>query len=105
MRIATTSGTRTFNIVLRDYKATDDGAYTVNLFNKNTQEESTIAITGQTNSVIQANMNQLVVTLTDTYTEGDEFSFYITGTGESVVLHRNKIFITDQTPQNYNIDG
>lgn len=105
MRVITTSGTRSFNIVLRDYKTTDNGTYTVYVYNKNTQAESEISITGQTNSVIQANMNQLSVTITDTYNEGDEVSFYITGTGETNVLHRNKIFFTDQTPQNYNIDG
>lgn len=105
MRIISTSGTRSINVVLRDYKATDNGTYTVNLYNKNTGVESTIALTGQSNSVIQANMNQLAIQFTDTYAEGDEFSFYVVGTGETEVLHRNKIYVTDQVTQNYSIDG
>ena len=105
MRVISTSGTRSINVVLRDYKTTDNGTYTVTLYNKNTGVESTLSLTGESNAVIQNNMNQLNIPFTATYNEGDEFSFYVTGTGETEVLHRNKIYVTDQVTQNYNING
>ncbi len=105
MRVISTSGTRSINLVLRDYKTTNDGNYTVYLYNKNVGNTVEKLITGQTNSVIISNMNQISIQFTEDYLEGDEFNFYITGTGETKVLHRNKIYVTNQVTQNYSIDG
>ena len=105
MRVTTTSGERDIFVVLRDYSVNKEGDYTVHVFNKNTQAESQILLTGYTEQSIQATMNQLKIKILDTYNEGDEVSFYVTGTGETKVLHRNKILFTDQTPQDYNING
>jgi hypothetical protein len=105
MRVTTTSGVRNIYVVLRDYALNNSGDYTVNVFNKNTQSETEILLTGQTEAIIVSNMNQLKIELSNTYSEGDEVSFYVTGTAETKVLHRNKILFTDQVPQDYNIDG
>lgn len=102
MRVLTLSGTRTFNIVLRDY-AVSTNIYVVNLHNEGTNVKSTLTIT-KTVAQIQANLDQLEVTVTDTYLEGEEFSFYVTGQSETVILHRNKLFFTSQIPQNYTIN-
>lgn len=98
MRVITTSGTRSFYVVLRELAASEN--YDVVLKNESTKVVSTIQLT-QTATQINDNMYQLEITFTDTYNEGDEFSFYIVETGGTTVLHRNKIFVTDKVPQNY----
>lgn len=100
MRILTTSGTRSFNVVLRQLATGND--YDVVLYNENTGGVSTVTVTS-TNQQIIDNMDQLQVTITSDFNEGDEYSFYIVENGESVILHRNKLFFTDKTPQNYSL--
>ena len=98
MRVITTSGTRSFNVVLRELAVSNN--YDVVLYNESTKAVSTINVT-KTNTEIIDNMNQLNVEVTDTFNEGAELSFYIVENGQSVVLHRNKLFATDKVPQNY----
>lgn len=98
MRVITTTGTRSINLVLRDLAASND--YDVVLKNESTKVESTIQVTS-TQSTINANLRQLNVPFTLDYNEGDEMSLKVIETGQTEVLHRNKIFVTDKTPQNY----
>lgn len=105
MRVLKLDESQSFYIVLRYYAENVEGDYTVHLFNKNTQEETQITLTGQTEVIISSQMNQLDVTIPDAHIEGSEYSFYVTGTNETKVLHRNKLFFTNQTTQDYNIDG
>jgi hypothetical protein len=98
MRVISTSGSRSFYIVLRELAASDN--YDVVLKNESTKVVSTIQLT-QTPTQIDNNMYQLSITFTDTYNEGDEFSFYVVETGGTTILHRNKIFVTDKVTQNY----
>lgn len=100
MRIITTSGSRSIDVVLRDLAASND--YDVIITNESTKASTTLNVTS-TESAIDANMRQLNIPITDTYNEGDELSFYIIETGTTEVLHRNKIFVTDQVPQDYSI--
>ena len=102
MRVLQLTGTRTFDVVLRDYAIGTD-TYDVNLFNENTGATSVVSVT-KTVAEIQTNLDQLQVTITSTFNEGDEYSFYITGNAETVVLHRNKLFFTDKVPQNYTVN-
>ena len=103
MRVLTLTGTRTFNVVLRDY-ATSTIRYNIIIFNENTRQNETEIEISKTVSEIQANMNQLEITYTADRVEGDELSFYVVGKGESKILHRNKLFFTAKTPQNYTIN-
>jgi len=98
MRVITTSGTRSFNVVLRELATSNN--YDVVLYNESTKATSTINVT-KTNTEIIDNMDQLNVEVTDTFNEGAELSFYIVENGETVILHRNKLFVTDKVPQNY----
>ena len=58
---------------------------------------------------IKTNLNdnngQLAFNITETYLEGDELTLKVTSTDGNTIYHRNKIFVTDQTPQYYNING
>jgi len=98
MRVITTSGARSINVVLRELAVSDN--YDVVLFNESTKVESTIQVTA-TESDINANLRRLNIPFTLDYNEGDEFSFKVIETGGTVILHRNKLFITDKDPQNY----
>jgi len=103
MRVLDLTGTRTFNVVLRDY-AIETVRYNVIIFNENTRQTEAQIEVSKTVEEIQANMNQLEITYTADRVEGDELSFYIVGKGESEILHRNKLFFTAKTPQNYTIN-
>lgn len=103
MRVLTLTGTRTFNVVLRDY-AISTVRYNVILFNENTRQNETEIEISKTVAEIQANMNQLEITYTADRVEGDELSFYVVGKGEDKILHRNKLFFTAKTPQNYTVN-
>jgi len=103
MRVLTLTGTRTFNVVLRDY-AISTIRYNVIVFNENTRQNEQQIELSKSISEIQANMNQLEITYTADRVEGDELSFYVVGKGESKILHRNKLFFTSKTPQNYTIN-
>ena len=103
MRVLTLTGNRKFNVVLRLHKRFSN-SYEVVLFNENTrQNEDSITVVA-TNEQIIANMNQLEITYTEDRLEGDEFSFYIVQPNSNTVLHRNKLFFTAKTPQNYTIN-
>lgn len=98
MRVITTSGSRSINLVLRGLAVSTD--YDVILKNESTKVVSTINVTS-TESAIDDNLRQLNIPFTDTYNEGDEMSLKVIETGQTEVLHRNKIFVTDKVPQNY----
>lgn len=98
MRIITTSGTRSINLVLRDLAASND--YDVIFTNESTKDEFTINVTA-TESQIDTNLRQLNIPFTDTYKEGAEMSLKVIETGGSTILHRNKLFVTDKNPQDY----
>ena len=103
MRVLTLTGNRTFNVVLRIHKRFSL-RYEVVLFNENTrQNESSITVEA-TNAEIEANMNQLEIPSAVDRLEGDEFSFYIKQPNLADILHRNKLFFTAKTPQNYTIN-
>ena len=93
MRIITTSGTRSINLVLRELAASTD--YDVILTNESTKVVSTIQVTA-TESAIDANLRQLNIPFTEDYNEGDEIALKVVETGGSVILHRNKILVTDE---------
>jgi len=103
MRVLDLTGTRTFNVVLRDY-AIETVRYNVIIFNENTRQTEAQIEVSKTVEEIQANMNQLEITYTAERVEGDELSFYVVGKGETKILHRNKLFFTAKTPQNYTVN-
>ena len=98
MRVITTTGERSVNLVLRHLGQSTD--YDVILQNESTKVISTIQVTS-TVVEINSNLRQLNIPFTETYNEGDEFSLKVIETGQMEVLHRNKIFVTDKDPQNY----
>ena len=99
MRVITTSGTRNVEVVLRQY-ATSSNDYDVVITNESTKAVNTVNVT-KTVTQIQDNNDLFDFDVTTEYNEGAELSFYIIETGGSVILHRNKIFVTDKVPQNY----
>lgn len=104
MRVITTTGSRNVNLVLR-YLQTVTTSYKVVIINDNTKAEAEIDVDNWTLTQLNDNMGQLQFTVTDAYNEGDELTVKVVSTDGLTVYHRNKIFVTDQTPQNYNING
>lgn len=90
MRIITTTGNRSINLILRGLDASNE--YDVVLTNESTKEVTTKTVTA-TESAIDANMRQLSVPFNETYQEGDEMALKVVSGG--VVLHRNKILVND----------
>lgn len=103
MRVLTLTGNRTFNVVLRKHERLSP-RYTVVLFNENTRQNEPKITVEVTNAQIEANMNQLEIPYAVDRLEGDEFSFYIKQPNSADILHRNKLFFTAKTPQNYTIN-
>jgi len=93
MRIVTTSGTRSINVVLRHLGASNN--YDIVITNEGNKEEGLIQVS-VTEQEINDNMRQLNIPIDSTYPEGTELSFYVVETGEIEVLHRNKIYVTDK---------
>ncbi len=90
MRVITTSGTRQVRFVLRensDVLAT----YKVSLINENTREINVINATNTLDS-----KGRLLVDINYEYKEGDELALKITNDDETVIYHRNKIYVTDE---------
>jgi len=104
MRVITTSGTREVKVVLRNTPTTTT-SYKAVVRNDNTRVESEIDITNYTVTNLNDNNGQLAFNITETYLEGDELTLKVTSTDGNTIYHRNKIFVTDQTPQYYNING
>lgn len=104
MRVISTSGTRTAKFILRETQ-TATTSYKVVLTNEDSGAESEIDVANYTITQLNDNNGQIEVTFTSTYTEGLGFSLKITSKDGNTLYHRNKIFVTDQTPQNYSING
>lgn len=104
MRVISTSGTRTIKLVLR-YLQTVTTSYDIVVKNDNTRQETTIDLDNWTMTQFNDNMGQIEVTFTETYTEGDNLTIKVLSTDGNTLYHRNKIFVTDQVTQEYNIDG
>lgn len=104
MRVITTSGSRTVKFVLRELQ-TATTSYKAILTNENTGVETEIDVVDWTVTQMNNNNGQLSVNITDTFNEGADFSVKITSVDKTVVYHRNKLFVTDQTPQDYSING
>lgn len=104
MRVITTSGTREIKVALRT-APTMTTSYKAVVRNDNTRVESEIDVLNYTVSNYNDNNGQLAFNITDTYLEGDELTLKVTSTDGNTIYHRNKIFVTDQTPQDYNING
>ena len=103
MRVISTSGTRTIKVTPR-YEQTDTTVnYVLSLYNESTAVSSDITLNYLLTDYI-SNIGQIVFTFTDTYNEGDEFSYKITDTTNSRLVCRGKIFATDQVTQNYSIN-
>ena len=98
MRVITTSGTRNVEVVLRDYALSN--SYDVVIRNESTNETETITVV-QTVETIKAIEDFFVFELSDAYNEDAELDFYIVETGETKILHRNKIFVTGQSTQDF----
>ena len=101
MRVISTTGTRSIFCILRENGNLNN--YTVYVTNESTNVTTTIDIT-QTPIQITSNNNQIEIVFTDDYVEGDELSYYVTELGSDEVLHRNKIFVTDQVTQDYSYE-
>jgi len=99
MRVIGTSGVRTVEIILRDYSLND--LYDVVITNESTNNLTTISLT-KTVATIQANNDLFDFEVNATFNEGAELSFYIIQPSTTKILHRNKIFVTDQETQNWN---
>ena len=96
MRVITTSGTRTINVVLRYYAASNN--YNIVIRNESTNESDTISTT-QTVEQIKANEDFFSFDVTTEYSQGAELDFYIVEQGQTKILHRNKIYVTDEFSQ------
>ena len=104
MRVITTSGTRPLDFVLR-YEQNETISYKAVFIEDLTKAETPVTITDWTVSDMQNNNGQLRVNVTKVYNEGDELTLKITSLDDSIIYHRNKIFVTNQVAQDYNING
>lgn len=102
MRVLALSGSRTINVVLRDYA--DSDSYEVVLTNKNNDSTESVSVT-KTESEINLNMGQLQIPITSEYNEGQQYEYEVTENGSTEALFRGKLYFTDQDPQEYNING
>lgn len=104
MRIITTTGIREVFLVMR-YSQNASVDYKVILTNEQTKQDIEIDVDDWLPSDTDSNMGQLKFTVTQDFNEGDEYRIKVVNKDNDVVCHRNKLFITDQVPQNYNING
>lgn len=103
MRVVTTSGTREIKIIPR-YLQEATETYTVVLTNEETKEEESITVSNYTVTDYNTNISQVLVPITSTYSEGSVFRIKVTDSSDRIT-YRGKLFVTDQTPQNYSING
>ena len=103
MRVITTSGTRSVNIIPR-YVQTVSVDYQITLYNENTRQSNSLTAFTYTLTSYTNNNGQIELTFTDSYAEGDSLSYYVTDTTNNRIAYRGKLFVTDQTPQNYSIN-
>jgi len=99
MRVIGTSGSRLVRVVLRDYSLNEQ--YAIIVINESTNDSITIT-TGKTIASIQSSNDLFEFKIDEVYLEGAELSFYIIQPETTKILHRNKIFVTDQETQNWN---
>jgi hypothetical protein len=93
MRVISTNGTRSIKVLLREYALSNN--YDTFIRNESTKEVILINTTA-TVSEIKNNMDFFTFDVEQEYKEGDELDFYIVEKDSDVILHRNKIYVTDQ---------
>lgn len=106
MRTITTTGNRWIYLTMRNSQ--DDNTaidYKVILTNENTREDLEIDVEDWLPSDNNTYDGQLAVLITQDFNEGDEYRIKVINQNTGIVSHRNKLFVTDQTPQNYSING
>lgn len=103
MRVITTSGARNIKIIPR-YTQSGTINYQITLYNENTRQSTSLTAFDYEVSTYNTNNGQIEIEISDTYNEGDTFSFKVTDNTNDRVVNRGKIFVTDQTPQNYSIN-